>query len=771
MGSPELNLEISESSSKDINIINDVEDSEAISGNIADSSISSQNAEDSNIPASDINSSKEEDSSNLGNGKKVKKKSRHGKKGHVVSKENPERSTVRRVHHIGTKFKQSKKCLQNFPSISKFFLPYKRPRKDAFIPPTKFLLGGNISDPLNLNSLQDEDINRAMNAVTPESSPLPTPPRHKAKIDVIIPPNIRDPLNLMEPLDNEEYEKRLELQQRKKTPRKKPRVRRRTTETVAPLVDIAIEDKTTIKEPPPPEPSTSRSRKRSCSDSDNNSQKGKDAKKLRRMESLDKIVSPVVPQPGAWMRARPTQRPAAQERPVSPHRTKLKSMSEGEQKLPIFHPKNSRYQYGNYDRYYGYRNLNAMMDIRLQVFEMHRQLFQNKDVLDIGCNVGHISIAVARTLGAKSVLGMDIDPVLIGRAQKNLRSFIPIPAEELKADDEKKPEDVEKKLHCNKCKEEKCDGCSEPNLKMEHDDDTKKALTGRKLKKPRKNRKSINKPEGQFFFPMSMSMMFGPLGDFKVDINLPQFPYNVNFKQGNYVPREDVAVGSMDSPQFDLILCLSTTKWMHLNWGDAGLKRAFRRMFNDLRPGGKLPTIYENFNGIELYPNKFREYLLSPEIGFSKCSMLGVPQHASKGFRRPIQLYVKGDFTPSKARWSDAYAPSSHHRPEAEPPRRTVYAPVAPAYRPSDDAPSCGAVTPYSPNLDVCADDSPFYNPRSDTSAPSYQPPRPTVYATLPSPLGGASPAPSPAASPAPAPGPAPGPAADQVEPNRLLIL
>lgn len=53
------------------------------------------------------------------------------------------------------------------------------------------------------------------------------------------------------------------------------------------------------------------------------------------------------------------------------------------------------------------------MDIRLQVFEMHRHLFQNKDVLDIGCNVGHISIAVARTLGARSVMGMDIDPILI----------------------------------------------------------------------------------------------------------------------------------------------------------------------------------------------------------------------------------------------------------------------------------------------------------------------------------------------------------------------
>lgn len=65
-------------------------------------------------------------------------------------------------------------------------------------------------------------------------------------------------------------------------------------------------------------------------------------------------------------------------------------------------------------RYYGYRNLNAMMDVRLQVFEMHRHLFQNKDVLDIGCNVGHVTIAVARNLGARSVVGIDIDPALIG---------------------------------------------------------------------------------------------------------------------------------------------------------------------------------------------------------------------------------------------------------------------------------------------------------------------------------------------------------------------
>lgn len=51
--------------------------------------------------------------------------------------------------------------------------------------------------------------------------------------------------------------------------------------------------------------------------------------------------------------------------------------------------------------------------------------------------------------------------------------------------------------------------------------------------------------------------------------------------------------------------------------------------------------IYKNYQSIEFFPNKFTQYLLSPEVGFSKCEVVSIPPHPSKGFQRPIQLFTK----------------------------------------------------------------------------------------------------------------------------------
>jgi 7SK snRNA methylphosphate capping enzyme len=55
--------------------------------------------------------------------------------------------------------------------------------------------------------------------------------------------------------------------------------------------------------------------------------------------------------------------------------------------------------------------------------------------------------------------------------------------------------------------------------------------------------------------------------------------------QGNWIFKTDAQLLEQ-KPEYDVVLLLSTTKWIHLNWGDEGLKRAFRRIFCALKPGG-----------------------------------------------------------------------------------------------------------------------------------------------------------------------------------------
>lgn len=62
--------------------------------------------------------------------------------------------------------------------------------------------------------------------------------------------------------------------------------------------------------------------------------------------------------------------------------------------------------------------------------------------------------------------------------------------------------------------------------------------------------------------------------------------YFVIIFQANYVLESDELLETV-RPEFDIILCLSITKWVHLNWGDSGLKRFFRRIFYNLKPGGR----------------------------------------------------------------------------------------------------------------------------------------------------------------------------------------
>ena len=49
--------------------------------------------------------------------------------------------------------------------------------------------------------------------------------------------------------------------------------------------------------------------------------------------------------------------------------------------------------------------------------------FKNRAVLDIGCNVGHLTLAIAKNFRPTRILGIDIDENLIGVARKNIRHY------------------------------------------------------------------------------------------------------------------------------------------------------------------------------------------------------------------------------------------------------------------------------------------------------------------------------------------------------------
>uniref|UniRef100_A0A183CCR1 RNA methyltransferase n=1 Tax=Globodera pallida TaxID=36090 RepID=A0A183CCR1_GLOPA len=257
-----------------------------------------------------------------------------------------------------------------------------------------------------------------------------------------------------------------------------------------------------------------------------------------------------------------------------------------------------RFRYGNYNRYYGVRNQGFDHDPRVDL--LPAEWFRTRRVLDIGCNAGHLTLEVAKKLGPAHILGIDIDEHLVGVARKNIRHY--------------------------------CDG----------------------------TQKLIGKFPASLLPSNSTEECAGaddlPPPSFAA-LPYEQFPKNVWFLRENYVLDCDEFL-DMVREEYDLILALSITKWVHLNWGDAGLKRFLRRTFLNLRPGGRLlletqpfasyykkskmtPDMFETYKAIEFKPHEFRDFLLSDTVGFSECEELGTPQAISKGFERPILVFKK----------------------------------------------------------------------------------------------------------------------------------
>lgn len=519
----------------------------------------------------------------------------------------------------------------------------------TFVPPTKFLLGGNIRDPLNLGGLQEAD-----EEVKSDGSDNDQPVQ--VIDEFLLGGDINDPLNLKSIVEPDDSQQGIvapvvegEVGNAECVPGTEPS-----------QVDVQGVDKDPVEVVVAPE-SAADSVLPADSAAEENAESRKSDKcvvngatKLnasalqhlnlstemvrpgtagfgsigRKIDRKDKIVSPVIPQPYRPLKSFPFRQI------ITP------DLGRKVQKTPKFVEKNTRFQYGNYNRYYGYRNTNNGIDLRLEIFEKHHELFANKDVLDIGCNVGHVSLIVARSFGARSVTGIDIDRYLVDVAKKNIQHYINCPSPYSMESPSTTPSATNKKLLDLKYK------C----------------------------------------YPVSMPILYGPIYDAnelrqtspRGPSSCREFPKNVRFVHANYVPESESMLQS-EQPQYDTILCLSVTKWMHLNWADQGLKLAFKKMYAQLKPGGILvlepqswdsykrkktltETIWRNYQNISLFPHHFDRYLLSSEVGFSRCQTLAVVNHHHKGFRRAIKVFRKSTGTRSL----------KHQQPPPPPPPANV---------------------------------------------------------------------------------------------------
>ncbi|XP_048883282.1 7SK snRNA methylphosphate capping enzyme-like isoform X2 [Brienomyrus brachyistius] len=564
--------------------------------------------------------------------------------------------------------------------------------------PTNFLLGGNIFDPLNLNSLLDEEVNRTLNAETPKSSPLPA--KSRDPVEILIPKDITDPLNLnsaggkddilVSPMKSRKRHRNRhhggvggmpaaqmdsgEIERGKagegcvaaltpsstavhavpEAPREgavlvsltsvleSPQPYELNTsincrdEVVAPILPCRHSHKTTSI----PQKSQSKAPGSSgCLTSVVSCQPPSSRHRKRRRTSSRTDASSIPPTPSTQRGSVEQARGHATRGRSQTFHTPLAGGAHGHATVTNHHGhqrsqnrrKERKFQYGNYSKYYGYRNPGLCEDPRMRV--LRSEWFRGKVVLDLGCNTGHLTLSIAKNMQPARILGLDIDGGLVRAARHNIRHFL----SELQTQEARRGPRTEHR---------------EQGVSTEPHGSVDMEAEGVPSEEARRE------PFSASYFPLSLRICRGPIAAPPIFVTgNEEFPANVTFVEENYVLQSD-ALLQAQQPEYDVILCLSLTKWVHLNWGDAGLQRVFKRAFRQLRPGGlfilepqpwssygrrkKLTdTIYKNYYNIRLKPDQFSSYLTS-EVGFSSYELIGTPKTMSKGFLRAIYLFHKG---------------------------------------------------------------------------------------------------------------------------------
>ncbi|RYH29239.1 methyltransferase domain-containing protein [archaeon] len=251
---------------------------------------------------------------------------------------------------------------------------------------------------------------------------------------------------------------------------------------------------------------------------------------------------------------------------------------------------------GNYHDYYKRRG-DVESDHRLQL--IRAEWLNGKVCLDIGCNEGQLTLALAKRHHPISMVGIDIDRHLVDTANSRLKR--------------------EKMVVTNG-----------------------KAITPLLLFKPR----SVPSP-----FTGTSVKSQEPARSTNTSTSM-SYPHNAMFIYKDVFDMTPSLTG-----HYDTIMCLSMTKWVHLTYGDEGLRRLFDKMFTLLKIGGILILEYQtwrsyksrkgtnettsvNYDNIVIRPEQFAE-ILTHEYRFRLVERLGPTDEESREFNRPIIVLQK----------------------------------------------------------------------------------------------------------------------------------
>lgn len=327
--------------------------------------------------------------------------------------------------------------------------PWRKPQK---VTPVRFHFGGNSADPLNLNSL----INRDPAIVTPQASPMSV--HSESPVEVLEPRDQTDPLNLKGIVPEPENATHVTPKKRKKKKRAQNAHQDRENE-------IGQKEKSTVSSQQTTTFSEGkRKRKKNPAKAEELSESAlKDDKAGKRFtyqcgakpaETSDNSLKSLEEEklePSPKKKANISMQTPAEVDNKDNHITKMeesfaatkpdrtsgkhqdmgkchgsnkgKESKKDQYQLPKKRKgKDKLFIYGNYNRYYGYRNPQCSQDLRLKCF--NKDWFEGKDVLDLGCNVGHITLTIARDFNPQVIKGIDIDPSLIKAAKNNLRYYV-----------------------------------------------------------------------------------------------------------------------------------------------------------------------------------------------------------------------------------------------------------------------------------------------------------------------------------------------------------